>query len=129
VSDVALPPRIPEVVRAIEGAHARRQAVGQRLFQFLIDLDDVDVREETIQRRLFDSDARDATLVVVAEVHSLVFTRAATSLSEALSGALADLEHALPAAHRRCHHHRAGNQLSTVETATARQPIALPFAT
>jgi hypothetical protein len=68
------------------------------LFQFLIDLDDVDVREETIQRRLFDSDARDATLVVVAEVRGLAFTRAATSLAGVLSGALADREHALPAA-------------------------------
>jgi hypothetical protein len=44
-SDVALPLRIPEVARAIEGAHVRRHAVGQRLFQFLIDLDDVDLRE------------------------------------------------------------------------------------
>lgn len=56
------------------------------MFQFLIDLDDDDLREETIQRRLFDSNARDATLVVVAGVHSLAFTRAATSLAEALSG-------------------------------------------
>jgi hypothetical protein len=29
-------------------------------------------------------------------VHSLAFTRAATSLADALGGALADLEHALP---------------------------------
>jgi len=98
VSDVAPPPRIPEVALALEGAHVRRRAAGQRLFQFLIDLDYVDVREETIQRRLFDSDARDATLVVVAEVRGLAFTRAATSLAGALSGALADREHALPAA-------------------------------
>jgi hypothetical protein len=113
VSDVALPLSIPEVALAIEGAHARRQAAGQRLFQFLIDLEDVDLRKETIQRRLFDSDARDATLVVVAEVHSLVFTRAATSLAEALSGALADLEYVLPAA--------------TVAVITIEQAITAPW--
>lgn len=82
----------------IEEAHARRRAAGQRLFQFLIDVDDVDLREETVQAQLFDSNARDATLVVVADVHSLAFTRAATSLADALGGALADLEQALPGA-------------------------------
>jgi hypothetical protein len=62
---------------------ARRRAAGQRLFQFLIDVDDVDLREETIQTQLFDSDARDATVVVVAEVRSSSFTRAATSFADA----------------------------------------------
>jgi hypothetical protein len=71
VSDLALPPPIPDVAAAIEEAHARRDAVGQRLFQFLIDVDDVDLREEAIQAQLFDSDACDATVVVVADVHSL----------------------------------------------------------
>jgi hypothetical protein len=98
VSDFVLPPPVPEVVRAIDGAHPRYHVAGQRLFQFVIDLDDVDLREETTQRRLFDSNARDATLVVVADVHSLAFTRAAASLAEAISGALVDLEQALPAA-------------------------------
>jgi len=88
----------PDVAAALEQAHARRHAAGQRLFQFLIDLDDVDLREESIQARLFGSDARDATVVVVADVHSLAFTRAAPSLAEAIGGALADLEQALPGA-------------------------------
>ena len=65
---------------------------------FLIDVDEVDLREEAIQAQLFDSDVRDATVVVVADVHSLAFTRAATSLAEAIGGALADLERALPGA-------------------------------
>jgi hypothetical protein len=63
-----------------------------------IDVDDVDLREETIQARLFDGKARDATVVVVADVHSLAFTRAAASLADAVGGALADLEQALPGA-------------------------------
>ncbi|WP_297700079.1 hypothetical protein [Mycobacterium sp.] len=95
MSDVALPLPMPDVATALAQAHDRH-AAGQRLFQFLIDVDDVDLREEGIQQRLFDSDARDATVVVVAEVHSLAFTRAATSLADALGGALADLEQALP---------------------------------
>jgi hypothetical protein len=70
----------------------------QGLFQFLIDVENVDLRQETIQQQLFDSKARDATIVVVADVHSLGFTRAATSLTEALSGALADLKQVLPGA-------------------------------
>jgi hypothetical protein len=98
VSDVALPLPIPDVATGIEEGHVRRSAAGQRLFQFLIDVDDVDLREEAIQARLFESTARDATVVVVADVHSLAFTRAATSLAEALGGALADLEQALPGA-------------------------------
>jgi len=100
VSEVVLPPRIPEVARALEGAHAAgyHAAAGQRVFQFVIDVDEVDLREEAIQRRLFDSDARDATVVVVADVHSLAFTRAATSLAEAVGGALADLQRAVPEA-------------------------------
>lgn len=97
VSDVVLPLSIPEVVRAREAARARHHvAGGQRLFQFVVDVDEVDLREETIQRRLFDSDAGDATVVVVADVHSLAFTRAASSLAEAVGGALADLQRALP---------------------------------
>jgi hypothetical protein len=98
VSDFALPLPIPGVATALEEAHTRRCAAGQRLFQFLIDVDDVDLREETIQQQLFDSNARDATLVVVADVHSLAFTRGATSLADAIGGALADLEQALPGA-------------------------------
>lgn len=98
VSDLALPLPISDVATALEEAYARRHAAGQRLFQFLIDVDDVDLREETIQAQLFDSNARDATVVVVADVHSLAFTRAATSLAEAIGGALADLEQALPGA-------------------------------
>lgn len=98
VSDFALPLPIPDVATASEEAHARRQAAGQRIFQFLIDVDDVDLREEAIQAQLFDSDARDAAIVVVADVHSLAFTRAATSLADAIGGALADLERALPGA-------------------------------
>jgi hypothetical protein len=94
VSDVALP--IPDVATAIEEAHAHRQAAGQQIFQFLIDIDDVDLREEAIQAQLFDSDARDAVVVVVADVHSLAFTRTATNLADAIGGALADLERALP---------------------------------
>jgi hypothetical protein len=94
VSDFALPLPIPDVATAIEEAHA----AGQRLFQFLVDVDDVDLREEAVQARLFDSDARDATVVVVADVHSLAFARAATSLADAVGGALADLERALPGA-------------------------------
>ena len=93
---VVLPLPIPDVATVIEEAHARRHAAGQRLYQFLIDVDEVDLREETIQAQLFDSNARDATVIVVADVHSLAFTRAATSLAEALGGALADLEQALP---------------------------------
>lgn len=98
VSDFVLPLSIPDVATAIEEAHADRHAAGQRLFQFLVDVDEVDLREEAIQAQLFDSDARDATVVVVADVHSLAFTRAATSLAEAIGGALADLERALPGA-------------------------------
>jgi hypothetical protein len=98
VSDFAVPLPIPDVATALSEAHARRPAAGQRLFQFLIDVDDVDLREETIQQQLFDSDARDATVVVVADVHSLAFTRAATSLADAIGGALADLDQALPGA-------------------------------
>lgn len=100
VSDVVLPLSIPEVVRAWEGAHAAGDyaAAGQRVFQFVIDVDEVDLREEAIQRRLFGSDAGDATVVVVADVHSLAFTRAATGLAEAVGGALADLQRALPEA-------------------------------
>ena len=94
--DVPLPLPIPDVATALVEAQDRRHAGGQRLFQFLIDVDDVDLREETIQQQLFDSDARDATVVVVADVHSLAFTRAATSLADALGGALADLQQALP---------------------------------
>jgi hypothetical protein len=63
VSDFAVPLPIPDVATAIEEAHADRHAAGQRLFQFLIDVDDVDLREEAVQARLFDSDARDATLL------------------------------------------------------------------
>jgi hypothetical protein len=96
VSDLALPLPIPDVATTLAEAHDRRHATGQQLFQFLIDVDDVDLREDTIQQQLFDSNARDATVVVVADVHSLAFTRAATSLADALGGALADLEHALP---------------------------------
>ena len=96
MSEVPLP--IPDVATALKEAHAHRLAAGQRLFQFLVDVDDVDLREEAIQARLFDSDARDATVMVVADVHSLVFTRAATSLAEAIGGALADLDQALPGA-------------------------------
>lgn len=100
VSDVVLPLSSPEVVRAREGAHAAgyHAAGGQRLFQFVVDVDEVDLREETIQRRLFDSDAGDAIVVVVADVHSLAFTRAASSLAEAVGGALADLQRAVPEA-------------------------------
>jgi hypothetical protein len=98
VSDFVLPLSIPDVATAIEEAHADRHAAGQRLFQFLVDVDEVDLREEAIQAQLFDSDARDAIVVVVADVHSLAFTRAATSLAEAIGGALADLERALPGA-------------------------------
>jgi hypothetical protein len=98
VSDSAVPLPISDVAPALEEAHARRRAAGQRLFKFLIDIDDVDLREETIQAQLFDSNARDATVFVVADVHSLSFTRAATSLADALGGALADLEQALPGA-------------------------------
>ncbi|MDT7596732.1 MAG: hypothetical protein QOJ06_2278 [Pseudonocardiales bacterium] len=98
VSDFVLPLSIPDVATAIEEAHADRHAAGQRLFQFLVDVDEVDLREEAIQAQLFDSDARDATVVVVADVHSLAFTRAATSLADAIGGALADLERALPGA-------------------------------
>ena len=58
----------------------------------------MDLREEAIQAQLFDSDARDATVVVVADVHSLAFTRTATSLADAIGGALADLQRALPGA-------------------------------
>lgn len=87
VSDFAVPLPIPDVATAPSEAHARRPATGQRLFQFLIDVDDVDLREETIQQQLFDSDARDATVVVVADVHSLAFTRAVTSLADAVGGA------------------------------------------
>ncbi len=94
VSDFAVPLPIPDVAAALAEAHA----AGQRLFQFLIDVDDVDLREDTIQTQLFDSDARDATVVVVADVHSLAFTRTATSLADAIGGALADLERALPGA-------------------------------
>ena len=36
--------------------------------------------------------------MVVADVHSLAFTRAATRLADAIGGALADLERALPGA-------------------------------
>jgi hypothetical protein len=50
------------------------------VFRFVIDVDEVDLREEAIQRRLFGCDAGDATVVVVADVHSLAFTRAATGL-------------------------------------------------
>jgi hypothetical protein len=98
VSDFVVPLSIPDVATAIEEAHADRHAAGQRLFQFLVDVDEVDLREEAIQAQLFDSDARDAIVVVVADVHSLAFTRAATSLAEAIGGALADLERALPGA-------------------------------
>jgi hypothetical protein len=98
VSDFAVPLPIPDVATALEEARARRCAAGQRLFQFLIDVDDVDLREETIQARLFDGKARDATVVVVADVHSLAFTRVAASLADAVGGALADLERALPGA-------------------------------
>ena len=98
VSDFAVPLPIPDVATALEEARARRCAAGQRLFQFLIDVDDVDLREETIQARLFDGKARDATVVVVADVHSLAFTRSATSLAGAIGGALADLERGLPGA-------------------------------
>lgn len=98
VSDFALPLSVPDVATAIEEVHARCHADGQRLFQFLIDVDDVDLREEVIQAQLFDSTACDATVVVVADVHSLAFTRAATSLADAVGGALADLEQALPGA-------------------------------
>jgi hypothetical protein len=98
VSDSAVPLPIPDVAPAREEASARRCAAAQRLFQFLIDLDDVDLREETIQAQLFASNARDATVVVVADVHSVSFTRAASSLADALGGALADLEQALPGA-------------------------------
>jgi hypothetical protein len=94
VSDFAVPLPIPDVATAIEEAHA----AGQRLFQFLIDVDDVDLREEAVQAQLFDSDARDATVVIVADVHSLAFTRTATSLADAIGGALADLERGLPGA-------------------------------
>jgi hypothetical protein len=96
VSDFAVPLPIPDVATAIEEAHA----AGQRLFQFLIDVDDVDLREEAVQAQLFDSDARDATVVIVADVHSLAFTRTATSLADAIGGALADLERGLPGAGR-----------------------------
>ena len=98
VSDFALPLPIPDVATAIEEGHADRHAAGQRLFQFLIDVDEVDLREEAVQAQLFDSDARDATVVVVADVHSLAFTRSATSLAGAIGGALADLERGLPGA-------------------------------
>lgn len=98
VSDLVVPLSIPDVAAALEEACARHHAAGQRLFQFLIDVEDVDLRQETIQQQLFDSKARDATIVVVADVHSLAFTRAAPSLAEALGGALADLEQALPSA-------------------------------
>jgi hypothetical protein len=100
VSDVVLPLRIPEVVRALEGAPAAgyHAAAGQRVFRFVIDVDEVDLREEAIQRRLFGSDVGDATVVVVADVHSLAFTRAAAGLAEAVGGALADLQRALPEA-------------------------------
>ncbi len=91
VSDFAVPLPIPDVATAIEEADARRRAAGQRLFQFLIDVDAVDLREETIQQQLFDSNARDATIVVAADVYSLAFARAATSLAEAIGGALAHL--------------------------------------
>lgn len=91
MSDFAVPLPIPDVATAIEEADARRRAAGQRLFQFLIDVDAVDLREETIQQQLFDSNARDATIVVAADVHSLAFARAATSLAEAIGGALAHL--------------------------------------
>jgi hypothetical protein len=63
VSDFAVPLPIPDVASALEEGRARRQVAGQRLFQFLIDVDEVDLREETIQQQLFDSDARDATVV------------------------------------------------------------------
>jgi hypothetical protein len=52
VSDFAVPLPIPDVATALEEARARRDAAGQRLFQFLIEVDDVDLREETIQARL-----------------------------------------------------------------------------
>jgi hypothetical protein len=94
VSDFAVPLPIPDVATAIEEGHAARQ----RLFQFLIDVDEVDLREEAVQAQLFDSDARDVTVVVVADVHSLAFTRSATSLAGAIGGALADLERGLPGA-------------------------------
>ena len=96
VTDFAVPLPIPDAATTLEAARACRCAAGQRLFQFLIDVDDVDLREETIQGRLFDSKARDATVVVVADVHSLAFTRVAASLAEAIGGALADLEQVLP---------------------------------
>ena len=94
MSDIEVPPPIPDVATALAEAHA----VDQRLFQFLIDVDHVDLREDTIQAQLCDSNARDATVVVVADVHSLAFTRAATRLADAIGGALADLERALPGA-------------------------------
>ena len=66
-----------------------RGRVGQRLFQFLIDLEDVDL-QETVQQ-LFDRKA-ECQRLVVADVHCLAFTRAATSLAEAIGGALGDVE-------------------------------------
>jgi hypothetical protein len=72
VSDLVLPLSVPDVATALEEAQARRHAAGQRLFQFVIDVEDVDLRQETIQQQLFDSKARDATIVVVADVHSRV---------------------------------------------------------
>jgi hypothetical protein len=57
VSDFVVPLSIPDVATAIEEAHADRHAAGQRLFQFLVDVDEVDLREEAIQAQLFDSDA------------------------------------------------------------------------
>jgi hypothetical protein len=53
VSDFVVPLSIPDVATAIEEAHA----AGQRLFQFLVDVDEVDLREEAIQAQPFDSDA------------------------------------------------------------------------
>lgn len=94
--EAPLPLPISDVATALMQAQDLRHAAGQRMFQFLIDVDDVDLREQTTQQQLFDSDARDATVLVVADVHSLAFTRAATSLADALGGALADLERALP---------------------------------
>ena len=60
MSDLALPLPIPDVATTLAEAHDRRHAAGQQLFQFLIDVDDVDLREDTIQQQLFDSNAREA---------------------------------------------------------------------